>query len=83
MGKEIPMWVKYIVMDLVETKPGTFLVKGQYAKDNLREFHGWCVRNGSYESRYFKNEHGVHITMEKETAKKLQQVGLKRILASV
>lgn len=77
MSNKIPLWVKYIVNDLFEVKPGTYKVKGQYAKDNLRDFHGWCVKNGSFESRYFKNETGVYITLEEDTIQKLESVGLK------
>lgn len=78
MSDKIPVWVNYVVSDLVETKPGMFKVKGLYAKDNLREFHGWCMKNGSFESRYFKNETGVYITIEEATAKELESVGLRR-----
>ena len=77
MSNKIPLWVKYIVNDLFEVKPGTYKVNGQYAKDNLRDFHGWCVKNGSFESRYFKNETGVYITLEEDTIQKLESVGLK------
>jgi hypothetical protein len=76
---KIPTWLKYIVPELQEVKPGTFKLKGRYATDNLREFHGWCVKNGSWESRYFKNENGVFITIEEDTAKALETIGLKRI----
>ena len=79
MSNEIPVWIKYVVNDLVETKPGMFQIKGPYAKDNLRDFHGWCVKNGSYESRYFKNESGSFITIEEPVAKNLERIGLKRI----
>jgi uncharacterized protein CbrC (UPF0167 family) len=75
----IPVWIKYVVNELSETKPGVFQVKGAYAKDNLKDFHGWCVKNGSFESRYFRNESGTFITIENDTAKNLEQVGLKRV----
>ena len=74
----IPVWIKYVVNELSETKPGVFQVKGAYAKDNLKDFHGWCVKNGSYESRYFKNEKGVFITIEEDVANLLETVGLYR-----
>lgn len=77
MSDKIPVWIKYVVAELFEVKPGMYKVKGQYAKDNLRDFHGWCVKNGSYESRYFKNETGVYITIEKDAVKRLADVGLK------
>jgi uncharacterized protein CbrC (UPF0167 family) len=75
----IPVWIKYVVNELSETKPGVFQVKCAYAKDNLKDFHGWCVKNGSFESRYFRNESGTFITIENDTAKNLEQVGLKRV----
>lgn len=78
MSDKIPVWIKWVVKDLVETEKGIFRLKGQYAKDSLREFHGWCVKNGSYESRYFKNEKGVFITIEEDVANLLETVGLYR-----
>ena len=77
MSNKIPLWVKYIVNELFEVKHKTYKVKSQYAKDNLREIHGWCVKNGSFESRYFKSETGVYNTLEEDNIQKLGSVGLK------
>lgn len=74
---KVPTWIKYFVADIVEISAGIFKLKGQFAKDNLKDFHGWCVKNGSFESRYFKNDNGVFITLEKDTIKMLEKAGLK------
>ena len=46
MSNKIPLWVKYIVNDLFEVKPGTYKVKGQYAKDKEKKvgFVMWPIR---------------------------------------
>lgn len=82
MNKDVPIWIKYFVNDIIEDTPGIFKLKGQYAKDNLREFHGWCIKNGSFESRYFKNDKGVFITIEDDVINILKNFGLKRMKAS-
>ena len=80
MSNKIPLWVKYIVNDLFEVKPGTYKVKGQYAKDNLREFHGWCVKMDPLKADISKMKPGFILHSKKTPFKSLKVWGLNTVL---